>query len=271
MKDLNIDVALIESAITSKTRAISVVNYAGVPCNYLELRKIAEAYRLRIIEDNAHGFGGITPNGRLGSFGDVATLSFHATKNIQCGEGGALIVNSRELVDRAYILQEKGTNRRAFIKGQVEKYQWFDKGGSYLLSEILAAQLIAQLEEYDFIQSSRVEAWNRYRTEFLATLESSDWSIPGVQNGNVGHMFYLLAPTGQRDSIQRHLSENGIESTFHYQSLHASEAGKEFGRAIGQFRVSDFASSNLIRLPLWVGICETELQVISKNLIGSNF
>jgi len=266
--DLNINVKLIESAITSRTRAISVVNYAGNACAYIELQNLAKRYDLRIIEDNAHGFGGKSGRSRLGSFGDVSTLSFHGTKNVQCGEGGALVVNSPELVDRAHILQEKGTNRKAFIQGQVEKYQWFDKGGSYLLPEVLSAILLAQIEEFEFIQASRVSSWQHYSFHLTEKLIDRGWRLPFEQSENVAHMFQLLAPAGVRKAMQSHLTQNSIESTFHYQSLHSSVAGQKYGRAEGKFDVSEDASQNLIRLPLWVGMTEEKLERVTNSVLS---
>lgn len=268
LKDLNINASLIHKAITPKTKAISVVNYGGVACDYEKIGEIASEYNLKIIEDNAHGLMGSLKNQPLGSFGDVATLSFHATKNIQCGEGGALIVNDQSMLARAFTLREKGTNRKQFLEGGVEKYEWFDKGGSYLLPEVLSALLVSQLRESKFIQNERARVWNRYHDELLEVSITNGWRLAEFDSEAVHafHNFYLILPDGVRQKLGAYLRNKGIEANAHYQALHASKAGRQMGRSVGDFPISNIASTNLLRLPLWTGMTDDEIESVISTI-----
>lgn len=251
----NIDPNRIREAITSKTKAISVVNYAGVSADYSEIEGIAKEFDLHIIEDNAHGLLGQANERPLGSFGVVATLSFHESKNFQCGEGGALIVNDPQLVERAEVLREKGTNRNRFLRGQIDKYTWIGEGSSQLLSEVSAALLLPQLEIGQLINASRMSSWNFYFQNLTEWARLNDFEMPfqSADFKHTAHIFYLLAPNViVRDRFVDHLDSLGIPALFHYQPLHASPAGIQFGRCGNQdLRVAESVSSLLLRLPLY--------------------
>ena len=266
---LNIDETLIESLITPRTRAIIPVHYAGVGCEIDTIISIADRYHLAIVEDNAHGLFGKFKGRNLGTFGCMATQSFHETKNISCGEGGALLINDPRLIERAEIIREKGTNRSRFFRGQVDKYSWVDIGSSYLPSDILAAYLFAQIEKWEIIQAKRKQIWNAYDT-FLR-----DWS----NNHNVKqpyvpeycqqafHMYYLLMPSlDQRQAFISRLKEQGILSVFHYLPLHLSEEGKRFGGKPGDCPVTEDISDRLVRLPMFYAMTEDELGYIIEKV-----
>ena len=247
-----IDADLIQGAITKKTKAISWVNYAGNVPNLNEISRISKQFNLFLIEDNAHGFGGEFQERRLGSFGHCSTLSFHATKNIQCGEGGAIVINDSELTDKAEIIREKGTNRKAFLIGDVQKYQWVDKGSSYLLAEVLAAQLLGQLSEFEAIQRNREEVWDYYNNELQETILQHESQILIPNARNIAHMFAIVFRDQQsRNQLINQLSAKGIQVNSHYQPLHNSLAGEKFGRAVGNFPVTTRFAEQLARLPLW--------------------
>ena len=247
-----IDSRLIEQAITRKTKAISWVNYGGNIPDIQEIKSISDEYKIILIEDNAHGLGGQTHAGKLGSFGHLSTLSFHATKNLQCGEGGALVVNDQKLLERAEIIREKGTNRKAFLTGNVQKYQWVDKGGSYLLAEVLAAQLLGQLSNYQEIQRTRVQVWDYYFHELSQVLDKQGIRILLPNTNNVAHLFALIFNSEKlKTELVRRLAKRDIQVNSHYQPLHASVAGKKLARAVGDFPITNFFAQNLIRLPIW--------------------
>jgi len=254
---LNIDEKLIEAAITPKTRAIVVVHYAGVSCEMNTIMAIANTHRLKVIEDAAQAILS-TYNGKmLGSIGDFGTYSFHETKNIISGEGGALLINDRDEVSRAEIIREKGTDRSQFHRGQVDKYTWQMVGSSFLPGDLTAAFLWAQLEEAHEITRSRIALWNNYN-EMLYTLEAQGLirrpTIPSECMHN-GHMYYvILAPNFQRDVVLKRMFEKEINAVFHYVPLHSSPAGMRFGRTNGQMKFTDINSNSLIRLPLWMGL-----------------
>jgi dTDP-4-amino-4,6-dideoxygalactose transaminase len=260
---LNIDERLIEGAITERTRAIVPVHYAGVACEMDAIMEIARRHDLLVIEDAAHGLLSTYRGRPLGSIGQMATFSFHETKNVICGEGGALIIGDGTLVERAEIVQEKGTNRSQFFRGEVDKYMWVDIGSSYLPSEIAAAFLFAQLEEADTITARRVELWAQYHEGF-ADLEARGLARrPVVPDGCVhnAHLFYLLVPgPGARDDLIAALKERNINAVFHYVPLHSSPAGREYGRAHGELPVTDRESRALIRLPLWMGMEDSDVE-----------
>jgi dTDP-4-amino-4,6-dideoxygalactose transaminase len=251
---LNIDENLIERAITPRTKAIVVVHYAGVACEMEAIGRIAAEHDLALIEDNAHGLFGSYRGRPLGSFGRMAAQSFHETKNCSCGEGGALLVNSPDLVERAEIIREKGTNRSRFFRGQVDKYTWVDIGSSYLPSDLLAAFLFAQLEAREQIQAKRKAIWHRYWDGLERWAESTGVRLPVVPRhcGQAYHMFYLLLPSlDARQELIAHLRERGIMAVFHYQPLHLSEAGERFGGRPGDCPVTESVSDRLLRLPFF--------------------
>ena len=266
---LNIDPAHVETLITDRTRAISVVHYAGVACDLDRFVEIAKRNNLMLIEDNAHGFGGTYKGRRLGSIGDMATLSFHGTKNIQCGEGGALLTRHDDIANRAHILREKGTNRRAFLDGAVDKYTWVDIGSSFLAPDYVAAFLIPQLEDYESIQAKRNLIWGAYSTQLLEWAAEINATLPTVPEYAVhtSHLFWItLKEIDQRSSFMKFLKDRGVGSTFHYQSLALSPAGKKFGRTDGT-PVADRTADTLVRLPIFADMTESMVnQVISAVL-----
>ena len=252
---LNIDEALIEAAITSRTRAICVVHYAGVGCEMDAINAIAERHGLLVIEDAAQGIMADYKGRPLGSLGHLAALSFHETKNLISGEGGALLINDERFAERAEIIREKGTNRSQFFRGQVDKYTWVDVGSSYLPSEIVAAFLYAQMEEAERITRERLAIWNRYHAAF-ADYEAQGRLrrpiVPAHCRHNA-HMYYLLLPDlDTRTHFIATLKVNGIHPVFHYIPLHSSPAGQRYGRASGALDVTDRVSDCLVRLPLWL-------------------
>ncbi len=260
---LNIDERLIEASITSRTRAICVVHYAGVACDMDAIVAIANRHSIPIVEDNAHGLGGFYNRQPLGTFGSMATLSFHETKNIQCGEGGALILNDPRMIDRAEILREKGTNRSRFFRGEIDKYTWVDMGSSYLPSDILAAFLCAQFDCYEEIQAARLHIWQAYRSELQTWAAAVGFVLPTVPENcdQPAHLFWILAPDLKtRTRFIAHLAQQGVRAVFHYVPLHSSEMGSQFGDC--SLPVTDDVSDRIVRLPLFVGLSEAELSKI---------
>lgn len=254
---LNLDESLVEAAITSRTRAIVPVHYAGVACEMDSILKIAARYNLKVVEDAAQGVMATYKGRALGSLGDLGAYSFHETKNVISGEGGALLVNSPEMVSRAEIIREKGTDRSRFFRGEVDKYTWQDVGSSFLPGELIAAFLWAQLEEADRITKERLAAWHRYN-DLVAPLEASGVLrrpiVPDECRHNA-HMYYvLLSPEIDRQDVLHQFKKAEISSVFHYVPLHSSPAGKRYGRAEGDLLVTVKQSERLLRLPLWVGI-----------------
>lgn len=259
---LNIDENLIEAAITPRTKAICVVHYAGVGCEMDAIMAIAAEHGLFVVEDAAQGILSTYKGRPLGGIGHLAALSFHETKNVISGEGGALLINDERFAERAEIIREKGTNRSKFFRGQVDKYTWVDVGSSYLPSEILAAFLAAQLEEADAITRERLALWDRYYA----------WASPHEAQGRLrrpvvpaecvhnAHMFYLLLPDLEtRTRFIEHLREHDIHPVFHYIPLHSAPAGRRFGRTSGGLPITEDISDRLVRMPFWLGI-EPHLQ-----------
>jgi dTDP-4-amino-4,6-dideoxygalactose transaminase len=269
--DLNISCRAIEKSITPRTRAISVLNYNGVAADWDWLRHFACEKKLYLIEDNAHGLGVTSQFGNLGSLGDVSTLSFHATKNIHCGEGGALVLNDEKLIERSRMVREKGTNRHEFLKGSLEKYEWIDKGGSYLLPDLLSAFLMGQFDDFEFVQNRRRFIWKFYFQNLHDPFTAKGWrfaKLPHIESEMSGHIFYMIAPTQEnRNGLLDHLANNGIQSTFHYQPLHKSPAGIKFGRSSGSFTETDVASSCLLRLPIYPDLNDSEIEYIVEVLL----
>lgn len=258
---LNLDENQLESLISPATRAIVCVHYAGVGCEMDRILAIGKRHGIPVVEDNAHGLFGRYRERFLGTFGSLATQSFHETKNFSCGEGGALLINEPELVERAEILREKGTDRSRFFRGQVDKYTWVDVGSSYLPSDILAAFLYAQLEVRDTIQANRQRIWQRYFDGLSRWAAKNGVGLPIVPEycDQTYHMFYLLLPNLKaRQALIRYLKERDILSVFHYTPLHLSTMGRQFGGYTGQCPVTERVSDQLLRLPLYSGLTESD-------------
>jgi dTDP-4-amino-4,6-dideoxygalactose transaminase len=258
---LNIDETGIERLITSRTRAIAPVHYAGVACDMEVILDIAARHAIDVIEDNAHGLFGRYRGRPLGSFGRMATQSFHETKNINCGEGGALVINDPSLIDRAEIIREKGTNRSRFFRGQVDKYTWVDIGSSYLPSDMLAAYLLGQLEKAEVIQSKRRRVWERYDAHLSAWADEHGVDTPKVPKDceQPFHMYYLLFPSlEERTSMIAHLRERNVFAVFHYLPLNTSEMGRRFGGEVGDCPVAESVSDRLLRLPFYNNMTDDE-------------
>jgi dTDP-4-amino-4,6-dideoxygalactose transaminase len=266
---LNLDEKRIEAAITDRTRAIVPVHYAGVGCEMDAIMAIAAKHRLLVIEDAAQAMLAAYKGRPLGAIGDLAALSFHETKNIISGEGGALLVNNPRFVERSEIVREKGTNRSQFFRGQVDKYTWVDIGSSYLPGEIIAAFLWAQMEEADAITKRRLALWNTYHQWFAEPERAGKLRRPFVPAHctHNAHMYYILLPDlERRTAVIDRLSRAGVQTVFHYIPLHSSTAGKKYGRAHGEMTVSDDVADRLLRLPNWVGLEEHQVEVIQTIL-----
>ena len=249
---LNLDESKLGQLITPRTRAIVPVHYAGVGCEMDAINAIAARHGIPVVEDNAHGLFGKYKGRFLGTFGALATQSFHETKNIICGEGGALLINDRRFVERSEIIREKGTNRSRFFRGQVDKYTWVDVGSSYLPSDLLAAFLYGQLEVQGEIQARRRAIWHIYADGFRDWASDYGIQLPVVPAhcGQPYHMFYMLLPSlDQRQALIRHLKDQGISSVFHYLPLHLSDMGRRFGGQEGDCPVTESVSDRLLRLP----------------------
>jgi dTDP-4-amino-4,6-dideoxygalactose transaminase len=268
---LNLDEAQLEALATPRTRAVVPVHYAGVGCEMDVILRIAARAGMAVVEDNAHGLFGCYRGRSLGTFGALATQSFHETKNFTCGEGGALVINDPGYVERAEILREKGTNRSRFFRGQVDKYTWVDVGSSYLPSELLAAVLCAQLEQHERIQAVRRRIWEYY-DQCLA-----DWAARhGVRRPVVPahceqayHMYYLLFPARERrEAFITHLRQRGIMSVFHYLPLHLSEMGQRFGGRPGACPVTESVSDRLVRLPFFNTLGEADQDRVVDAIVG---
>jgi dTDP-4-amino-4,6-dideoxygalactose transaminase len=266
---LNLDESLLEGLITPRTRAIVVVHYAGVGCGMDAILNIAGRYGIPVVEDNAHGLMGSYREKPLGTFGCLATLSFHETKNFTCGEGGALLINDPSYIERAEILREKGTNRSRFFRGQVDRYSWVDLGSSYLPSDMLAAFLYAQLEVREQIQGRRRKAWNFYFDSLQEWALAHSVRLPVVPDHcrQAFHMFYLLLPSlADRQMLIEHLRSRGVMSVFHYLPLHLSEMGRRFGGNPGDCPVTEEVSDRLLRLPFYTSITEQEQAEVVATL-----
>lgn len=251
---LNLDETKLAKHITPRTRAIVVVHYAGVGCEMDTIMAIAQKHGIAVIEDNAHGLFARYKGRMLGTFGCLATQSFHETKNITCGEGGALLVNDPQFVERAEILREKGTNRSRFFRGQVDKYTWVDVGSSYLMSDVLAAFLYGQLEKADEIQEKRCRVWETYDTQLADWAKRQRVRTPIVPEHceQAYHMYYLVLPSlDARTRLIDHLKRRGILSVFHYLPLHLSDMGRKLGGKVGDCPVTEDISDRLLRLPFY--------------------
>jgi dTDP-4-amino-4,6-dideoxygalactose transaminase len=251
---LNIDESRLEGLISNRTKAILVVHYAGVGCEMDEIAAIARRHGIRIVEDNAHGLFGKYRGRYLGTFGVMATQSFHETKNFSCGEGGALLINENSYSERAEIVREKGTNRSSFFRGQTDKYTWVDVGSSYLPSELVAAFLWGQLEARDRIQAARRRIWETYQRELADWAMDEGVGLPVVPPHceQAYHMFYMLMPSlAVRQALIQHLAGAGILAVFHYLPLHNSPVGQSLGGAQGRCPVTEDVSDRLVRLPFY--------------------
>lgn len=265
---LNLDERRLESLITPRTRAIVVVHYAGVGCQMDVIQRIAAAHGVAIIEDNAHGLFGRFQGKPLGTFGATATLSFHETKNLTCGEGGALVINDATLVERAEILREKGTDRTKFKRGLVSKYEWIDVGSSYLPSELLSAMLCAQLEARDAIQGARERCWQRYAAELAGWARDHGVGLPVVPGDceQSFHMFYVMMPSTEfRARVMAHLKAHGILAVSHYVPLHLSPVGRRFGGDRAECPVTERVAGTLLRLPFYTQMTgDEQAEVIAR-------
>ena len=258
---LNMDESLLSSLITPQTRAIVPVHYAGIGCEMDTIMAIARRCGVDVVEDNAHGLCGKYKDKFLGTFGPFASQSFHETKNITCGEGGALLINDPKYIERAEILREKGTNRSSFCRGTVDQYSWMDIGSSYLLSDLLAAFLYAQMEQLDQIQARRRRIWMYYSDLLHSWAGEHNVSLPYVPSHceQSYHMFYLRMPSrSERQSLIEHLKQFGIQSVFHYVPLHLSKMGARFGYKKGDCPQTEAVSEQLIRLPFYNDLSEAE-------------
>jgi dTDP-4-amino-4,6-dideoxygalactose transaminase len=254
---MNIDESLIETAITDKTKAIVVMHYAGVACDMNKVMALAEKHGLWVVEDAAQCTLAYYRDQHLGSIGHLGTLSFHDTKNIQCGEGGALLINDPELWRRAEILREKGTNRAAFLRGEIDKYTWVDRGSSYLPSELNAAFLYAQLEQAEVVTAKRRMLWQQYYELFQPMAEQGLLEIPQLpeEARHNGHIFYIkLADIEHRQQVIDQLKKEGIYTVFHYVPLHSARAGRQFGEFVGEDIYTTRESARLLRLPMYYSL-----------------
>lgn len=266
---LNIDENLIEELISEKTKAIVVVHYAGVGCEMDKIMEISRKYNIPVVEDNAHGLFGKYKGKYLGTFGVLATQSFHETKNFTCGEGGALIINDEKYIQRAEIIREKGTNRSRFFRGEVDKYTWVDIGSSYVISDILCAYLYAQLEEWEKVQSKRKEVWHYYYENLRDWAREKEIGLPFIPPycEQSYHMFYLVLPSLEfRQKLIDFLKSKEILSVFHYLPLHLSDMGVRVGKKVKKCSVVELISDKILRLPFFFSLDEKQLNEIIEAL-----
>jgi dTDP-4-amino-4,6-dideoxygalactose transaminase len=273
---LNIDEKKLPELITNKTRAVVVVHYAGVACNMDEIAEVCKFNNILLLEDNAHGLTGEFKERKLGSFGTLSAQSFHETKNFSSGEGGALVINNLVYLQRAEIIREKGTNRSKFFRGEVDKYTWVDIGSSYVMSDMLAAYLLAQLEKHEEILIKRNIVWNRYFNELSEWSKQNNVLMPFVPEycSHPSHIFYIIMPDVLNQiGLINYLKANGILSVFHYQPLHLSEMGKKYGGYIGQCPVTEYIADRIVRLPIFYDLSIEEqdliIDVIQEYKTGS--
>mgnify|MGYP000120121316 CR=1 FL=1 len=264
----SLDIGAAEAALTERTKAVYVVHYGGVAPDMDLLTAMAARAEIQIVEDNAHGLGARWGGRPCGAFGVLAAQSFHATKNIQCGEGGGLLINKASLRERAEILREKGTDRSRFLRGEIDKYSWIDRGSSYLPSELTVAVLTAQLEDFDTIQRQRHTIWSTYAQSLETWAKQSGATLmsPPPKVEHPAHVFYLLTPDAEsRTAMLEHLRAAGVGATFHYIPLHSSVAGQRFGRTPNPCPATDDFASRIVRLPLWPGMTDSQVdRVISS-------
>ena len=271
---LNLDESKLEGLITPKTRAVVPVHYAGVACEMESILEISRHHNLAVVEDNAHGLFGKYREKNLGTFGAMASQSFHETKNFSSGEGGALLINEPKYIERAEIIREKGTNRSRFFRGQVDKYTWVDIGSSYLPSDILAAYLYGQLEQREKIQSHRQKLWDRYNSALQDWAYAHEVQMPFVppHAEQAYHMFYMLMPTlDLRQGLIAHLRERNIQAVFHYLPLHLSDMGRGFGAKPGDCPVSERVSDQLVRLPFHNILSDSDQERVIQAILEFDF
>ncbi len=271
---LNLDESRLEAALTSRTKAIVPVHYAGVGCEMDSIMAIARRHNVAVIEDNAHGLFGKYKGKYLGTFGLMAAQSFHETKNFYCGEGGALLINDANLAERAEVIREKGTNRSRFFRGQVDKYTWVDIGSSYLPSDILAAFLFAQFEQRDKTQNHRKGVWEKYNSALKSWAEKHEVKLPYIPPDceQAYHMYYMLLPNLElRQRFILYLREQGIFSVFHYLPLHLSDMGQSFEYKSGNFPVTEKISDQLIRLPFHNALTSHEQERVIDTILEFKF
>lgn len=266
---MNIDENLIEDAVTDRTKAIVPVHYAGVSCEMDKILEIAEKYHLKVIEDAAQGVMSEYKGQPLGAIGDFGCFSFHETKNYSMGEGGCLLIRDKNMIEKAEIIREKGTNRSKFFRGEVDKYSWVDAGSSYLPSELNAAYLYAQLEQAQEIYNNRMSSWNLYY-EQLSSLEADGKAVlPTIPDGcrHNAHMFYIkAADLNERTRLISFLKEKGVYCVFHYIPLHSAKAGCQYGRFNGEDRFTTKESERLLRLPMYYGLSESDVTYICSKI-----
>lgn len=267
---LGMDPTHLATLMDERVKAVVPVHYAGIPCDIDGIRKVVAAWpEATLIEDNAHGLFGSWNNEPLGTFGRFGTLSFHETKNFICGEGGALLINDPADVARAHVLFDKGTDRQAFLLGQVDKYSWKDTGSSFGLSDTLAAQLYGQLEMRDQILSKRRTVWDRYAAMVAPVAQEFGLTLPTVPEGasQAYHMFYLLLPdAARRNEVLSRMSSRGVKATFHYVPLHSADAGRRFSDRAGDCPVSNDISSRVLRLPFFNDLTESQADRVVTEL-----
>lgn len=268
---LNLDEAQLEGLITPRTKAITVIHYAGVGCEMDTIMQVAARHQVPVVEDNAHGLFGKYRSQPLGTFGTFAAQSFHETKNISCGEGGALLINDPDYIERAEIIREKGTDRSRFFRGEVDKYSWVDLGSSYLPSDMLAAFLFAQFENHESIQGQRRTIWHRYQQALSPWADSQGIRLPVIPEHcqQSFHMFYLLLPDpGSRGRLIDHLRRQGILAVFHYLPLHLSRMGQRFGGREGDCPVTEDISERLLRLPFYYSLESADQDTVIQAVLS---
>jgi dTDP-4-amino-4,6-dideoxygalactose transaminase len=268
---LNLNPELVNEAINGNTKAIFTVHYGGIAQGIDKLKEISSVNNLFLVEDNAHGLAGSYQGQVLGTFGDLSTLSFHETKNISCGEGGALTFNADTFIERAEILREKGTDRSRFLRGQVDKYTWVDVGSSWVVSDLLAAFLSAQLDNFASIQTRRREIWNSYFRELSDWADQAGFLLPFVPPAarHPAHLFYMHAPDlATRTRFISHLSDQGVMAVFHYQALNTSKVGMELGAKPGDCPISESAAETLVRLPIFYSLTDLEIDQVITAVHG---
>jgi len=266
---MNIDETLVEAAITERTRAIVPVHYAGVACDMRVLGELSAAYSLPLVEDAAQGICASYRGRPLGTIGSLGSISFHETKNVMCGNGGARVVNDERYFERAEVLRDKGTNRSSFIRGEVDKYTWLDAGSSYAISDLAAAFLLPQLQDSESITRARRALWDSYHQAFSGAEDEGLLRRPIVPDDveHNAHMYYLLLGSNRaRDHLIEQLEERQINAVFHYVPLHSSPAGRRYGRVHGSLSITDEMSGRLVRLPLWSGMTDAMIARVTYTV-----
>ncbi|MEM7359258.1 MAG: dTDP-4-amino-4,6-dideoxygalactose transaminase [Pseudomonadota bacterium] len=263
----NLDESLVEAAVTERTKAIVPIHYAGVGCDMGTLMDIAVTHELAVIEDAAQGLLSTHNDAYLGTIGDFGALSFHETKNIISGEGGALLINNERFVERAEVIREKGTNRSSFFRGETDKYTWVDIGSSYLPSELIAAFLWAQMQQAEALTKHRKELWKTYHQAFAELEEDKLLQLPKIakDGSHNAHIYYLVLDSlAQRNAFIDAMKARGIHCVFHYIPLHGSPYGKQVSRTSGSLSVTESISDRLVRLPLWIGLEQHQNYIIDS-------